>query len=320
MKSIYLFIILFLSFFSITAHSKTLVDKVIAIVNSDPIFQSDLDLLVLNASKPGFIDETLAIDFSISDIKNKKEFQIKYLIYETLLKIEIKKLGLSLSDDKIMFEINQMASKNKMSLDQFKSMIEKEGFAFEDYKSNLKSRMEKKSFFETEIVNKLRISDEDAYSDYQSRFPNYKSNASEYSLAQIYFDKSIQSQTSAEERAEAVYKKLLQGEKFELLANKNSEEKRAAEGGFFGNFKTGDLSSDLEKIINGLEKGQFSKPISTKTSVIILKVIDKKVTKDPQFEKYKPQIKAKLVEQAFQRQLKNWLDSKFSDSYLKIYE
>jgi len=296
------------------------IDKIIAVVSSEAVLQSDLSDFSLNLNKEGTIDDSLLLDEKIADLKSSKANQLQYLIREKLVQAEIKRQNLSYTDEKVNQEMETLAKRNRMNRSDLENYIKKQGFSLEAYKQILKARLERQAFFENEIISKLRITDEDAYNEYKNKNPNFKSNVNEFKVAQIYFNPKKGSPEDAMKRAEAVLKKVQAGENFEALANKYTEDKNANDGGLLGQFKSGEFNSDLEKAILNLDAGSTTNIVQSKSGFHILKVIDKKVSYDNNFLKIKEQIKASLIEQNFKRQLKNWFESKKQEAYIKIYE
>lgn len=298
--------------------NKEIVDRVVAIVNSEPILQSDLQDLAQRMKKDGGIDETLMLGETTEKLKSNAQEQLEFLIREKLVESEVKKLNLSISEDRLNSEINTMAKRNNVTKAELESQIRKQGFSMTEYKKILKSKIERQSFFEAEVISKLRITDEDAYSEFRAKFPKYKPSVNEFSISQIYFNPRKGSSEEALKRAEEILSKINAGENFESLANKFNEDPRANKDGYLGSFKSGEFIPEIENEIVSLEAGKTSRIIKTKMGYHIVKVLDKKITRDPQFLKVKEQIKAMLVEKNFKRQLKNWFESKKQDAYIKI--
>lgn len=304
-----------------TFAAKEVVDKIIATVNSEAILLSDLKKLNARVLQPGGIDESLLLGEKIDTLKSDKTAQLQFLIREKLITAEIKRQNLSITDDKVEAEVNQAARKSQMSRPEFDKYIAKQGFSVEDYKEFLKNRIERQSFFESEIVSKLRITDEDAYGEYQTKNPNYKPNVNEFKIAQIFFDPHQKGDGAAAlARANAVLEKLKAGESYESLANKFNEDASGNKDGVLGVFKTGELNPETERAVTSLPEGEFTDIVKSKQGFHIFKLISKKTTLDPQFLKYKEAIKSSLIEKNFARQLKNWFESKKQDAYIKIYE
>jgi peptidyl-prolyl cis-trans isomerase SurA len=88
-----------LLFSSSIVFSKDIVDRVVAIVNSEPILKSELDSMPERSKKDGAIDDALLLDEKRDTIKSDTKTQLDYLIREKLVESEVKRLNLSLSDD-----------------------------------------------------------------------------------------------------------------------------------------------------------------------------------------------------------------------------
>lgn len=324
MKIQFLIILSFLFSFPLWAKEASkksdLIDKIIAVVGSEAVLQSDLNDIPSRLKKEGSIDETMLLDDKMEDLKNNRSVQLQYLVREKLVESEIKRQNLSFTEERLNEEMNNLAKKNNMNKSELEGYLKRQGYNIAEYKKTLKSRLERQSFFENEIVSKLRITDEDAYNEYKNKTPNYKPNINEYKIAQIYFNPRRGKAEEALRRAEAVYKKLQAGENFESLADKYNEDADANPGGLLGQFKTGEFNADLERAVSGLDAGEATPVVRTQRGFHIIKVLDKKITQDPAFLRYKEQIKASLVEKNFKRQLKNWFESKKQDAYIKIYE
>jgi len=328
MKRLFIALTFILSISSISAAAPAkengkkseLVDKIIATVGSEAVLQSDLNEIPSRLKKEGSIDDTMLLDDKIEDLKSSRATQLQYLIREKLVESEIKRQNLTFTEERINEEMGNLAKKNQMNRTELEVYLKKQGYNIADYKKTLKSRLERQSFFESEIVAKLRITDEDAYNEYKNRNPKYKPNVNELKVGMIFFNPRKGTPEEALKRADVVYKKLQAGESFEALADKYNEDPNANAGGYLGQFKTGELNAEMEKAVANLDAGETSQIVRSARGFQILKVLDKKVTQDPMFLRYKEQIKAGLVEKNFKRQLKNWFESKKQDAYIKLYE
>lgn len=310
--------IVFLFIFSF-ANAKEVVNKVVAIVNSEPILQSDVNAFPQRLKREGGVDESLVFDeASMKILKTDSKQQLEYLIREKMIQSEVKRLNLSVSEDRIDSEMTTLASRGHMTKSQLQDLIKKQGYTLQEYRQNLKDRIERQSFFETEVISKLRITDEDAYNEFRLKNPKYVPSHNEYTLAQIFVPSKKSGEAAAMEKATNLRKKISTGESFESVVNAYNEGTEAAKDGLLGTFKAGEFNKEIEAQITLLSAGEVSAPIKTRQGVHIVKVINKKNSQDPQFLKIKDQIKSYLVEKNFKRQLKNWFESKKQDSYIQI--
>ncbi len=311
------FIVIFAFYISLPALAvKEVVNKILVVVNSEIVLQSDLKKLQDRIQKPGAVDETLLLGEKIESLKNNKKAQIDFLIREKLVESEIKRQNFSVTDDRIEAEMTQMSRKAQMTRPEFNSFIGKQGFQVDEYKEILKARLERQAFFENEIVSKLRITDEDAYGEFQTKNPNYRPNVNEFKIAQIFFSPSKGGPQAADRRASAISSRIRSGESFEALANANNETPGANKDGVLGTFKTGEFLPEIERAIANLSNNEISGVIKSSAGFHIVKVLTKKTTLDPNFLKVKEMIKASLVEKNFQRQLKSWFEAKKQDAYI----
>lgn len=301
---------------SISFAAKEVVNKILVVVNSEIVLLSDLKKLQQRIQKSGAIDETLLLGEKIDSLKNDRKAQIDFLIREKLVESEIKRQNFLVTDDRVENEMNNLAKRAQMSRPDFNAYIARQGFTVEEYKEVLKARVERQSFFESEIVSKLRITDEDAYGEFQTKNPNYKPNVNEFKIAQIFFSPRKGGGQAALDRANAVASRIRTGEKFENLANLLNETPGANRDGLLGTFRSGEFLPEIEQAVGGLSANEVSGVIKSPAGFHIVKVLSKKTTVDPNFLRVKEMIKASLVEKNFQRQLKNWFEVKKQDAYI----
>lgn len=206
-----------------------------------------------------------------------------------------------------------------MSLSEFSNHIAAQGYTVEEYKDFLKSRAERQIFFEKEIVSKLRISDEDAYGVFRNKYPNYKPVVGEFKIAQIFFSNKKGGSVEALARSRVAYDRLNAGETFEVLANQLDETPGSNKDGVLGVFKTGEFLPEIEKALADLSVDSASGVLRGPNGFHIVKLLEKKTVPDPNFLRVKESIKSSLVQQNFERQLKNWFELKKLDANIKIY-
>ena len=300
--------------------AKELVDKIIASVSNDVVLSSDLQSFSGRVSKVGAVDETILLGDSIENLKSNRSLQLNFLIREKILEAEIRRLGLGAGESQIDAEIAQMAKRNRMGTEEFSNYLSSQGYSLDDYKKILKTRIERQSFFEREIISKLKITDEDALSYYQQKNPKYRQTVGEFKIAQIFFSNKRGGADSARARADTAAGRIAAGETFEAVANQVDETPGSNPDGVLGTFKSGEFVPEIEKAIAEMRDGQISQVIRGPNGFHVVKLLSKKTVPDPEFLRVKESIKAALSQQNFERQLKNWFELKRLDANVKIYE
>ncbi|WP_413289499.1 peptidylprolyl isomerase [Bdellovibrio sp. HCB337] len=296
------------------------VERIVAVVNNEIILESDFKELQKKLKTPALIDEAMLSGKSVEDLKKDRKVQLDYLINEKIMSSEIKRLNHSVTMERVDQEIRDMAKKNNVTVNDVLAAFKAQGISTSEYQAFLKEKIEKQSLIEAEIISKLRISDDDALAEYLKKNPQNKSSVNEFTVAHIFFNPKKGGSEAAYKRAEAVLTKLRSGENFETLAEQNSEDPNFTSGGLLGTFKSGEFLKEVEDSIQGLNAGQTTGIVKSRMGYHIVKLLDKKLTTDPRFEREKEQIKASLFEQNFKRQMKNWLLSKREEAFVRINE
>ncbi|MGZ3768437.1 MAG: peptidylprolyl isomerase [Bdellovibrio sp.] len=311
--------LLFTFLLAVPSHAE-IVEKTVAIVNNSLVLESDFKELEKRIGKPNLIDDSLLFGKPVESLKGNRKTQLNYLINERILQSEIKRLNLSVTNDRVESEIKEMAKRNNVPESELLNIIQSQGISIEEYKAFLKDSIEKRTLMDTEIVSKLRISDEDALNEYLKNNPESRPSIDEFSVAHIFFNPKKGGAEAAIKRAEIVQSKLRNGESFENLAQQYSEDPNFSAGGNLGTFKSGEFLPEIEAAISNLKVGETTPIVKSRMGFHIVKLTGKKLTPDPKFEKAKESIKAKLLEASFKRQLKSWLETKREEAFIRINE
>lgn len=306
-------------FFFITVNAEV-VEKTIAIVNNELILESDLKDLQNRLKKPGLVDDALLFDRTLDGMKKNRKEQLNYLIDEKILSSEVKRLNLSVSMDRVEADIKDKARRSGITQAEMFKIIKDQGLSPEEYKKFLKDSLEKQSLMDAEIISKLRISDEDALNEYVRSNPSNRSSIDEFSVAHIFFNPQKGGGEAAYERAKSVIAKLRNGGNFENLAQQYSEDPNFSAGGSLGTFKSGEFLPEIEAAISSLKENETSQIVKSKMGFHIVKLLNKKLTVDPKFERQKDKIKSELMEASFKRQLRSWMQSKRDEAFIRINE
>jgi peptidyl-prolyl cis-trans isomerase SurA len=296
------------------------VERIVAIVNNEIVLLSDFRELQNKLKTPALIDEALLGEKSLDALAKDRQVQLDYLINEKIMESEVKRLNHTVTMDRVDQEIRDMAKKNNVTVNDILAAFKAQGISPAQYQAFLKEKIEKQALIEAEVVSKLRISDDDALSEYLKKNPENKSTVNEFTIAHIFFNPKKGGNEAAYKRAEAVVAKLRAGENFETLAEQNSEDPNFTSGGLLGTFKSGEFLKEIEDAIQNMNAGQTSGVVKSRMGYHVVKLLGKKLTADPKFEREKEKIKAVLFEQNFKRQMKNWLASKRDEAFIRVNE
>ncbi len=296
-----------------------ILEKTIGLVNTEVILESDITLFLTKNSHPEMIDDVLLTNGTVDDLKTNRKAILDYLINLKIIEYEVRRLNLTATEDRVDMSLRDLAKSNNTNVGEIETYYKTQGFSKTDLRNFIKSKVERQALIDTEIMSKLKISDEDILNEYQKKFPNRKQLVGEITVSHIFFNpKKSGGIKAATTRAHAVLEKLRKGEKFETLAEQFSEDTNFSNGGLLGSFKSGEASREIEGAIQNLKPDQFSEVVLTKRGAHIFKLLDRKSIQDPQFDKDKDEIAVQLKKESFRKSMKKWLKTKREEAFIRI--
>lgn len=295
------------------------IEKIVAIVNSEVILKSDLDNYLFKLKSEGsLIDDTiLRMKVVPNLIKNPKEL-VDHIIEEQILASEVKRLNLVVPFEKVEQEIRSISSRNGMSREELQNALSKKGINFSDYQDFIRTSIERQTLIERELNSKIRISDEDIASYYINQLGDKKNTQIfEYTLAQILFLHK-KDDSEVKERAQTVWEQVKKNRiSFDKAASEYSEDPQFSQGGLLGSLKAGEMLPNMEAVVQTMPTGDTSL-INTPAGWHIVKLIKKTLVPSPDFNANKDKIRAILYTQAFNKQLSQWIKDKKSEYFIRI--
>ena len=123
--------------------SAKLIDGTVGYVNNEAILESDLSDLKVKSEKQASIFDMLLGEYSVGQLKTDRKAQIEYLINEKLLDSEIKRLGLTVTQEAAEAELSGIASQQGMTKTEFLERIKAQGMNISEYQAILKTQIER---------------------------------------------------------------------------------------------------------------------------------------------------------------------------------
>lgn len=296
--------LIFLWLFTLNAHAR-LIDKTVALVNSDLILQSDISEFQKTFSLRREIDPFVSLTQFSSPTT---EDVLQYLIQETLV------LQKSVpTPEETEEEINLVQRNNKISREQLKEVLRSQGVNFEIYQKLMGVSVAKRKLIDRELRPLAAVSDEEVknhyYTDsvYMSKRRDQKLVLS-YSMQQLIVPNA--------KLADSIHKRLRDGEDFDSLSSSMANE--GVESTKLNSISEESLNSGIKNAIQGLGVGEVTKPISAGSGYLLLKITAIGAPKDPEFEKEKEKIRSVLFQKSLLNQLKRWTERERATAYVHL--
>lgn len=316
----YKFLSLTLAILTSQIASGKIIERTVAIVNDQAILLTDVDKFKQKLNSQGLVDDALLQLSDRTQLVKDRGALINYLVDEALIDTEVKKKNLDVTFERVEQEIRSILRNKRLTRNQLKDLLAEKGTSMSDYQAFIKTSIERQSLIEREVSSRIKVSDEDVAAHFQSVKGHKTAQAYEFSLAHILFLPSNGGEKAARARAESVLEKLKGSNSFEKSAEQFSEDPNFSQGGFLGNFKSGEMIKEIEDGVKGLNAGELSQPIKTKMGVHIVKVLKKTVTADPELDEKREEIRSQLFAEAFKRQFRSWLRQRRDDAFIRLNE
>ncbi len=296
------------------------VDRILVIVNSEILTESDVTEYHHKLKSGGLIDNALLTLRDPQKLLKNRTYLLDHLIDEKLLDVEIKRQNLQATIEQVEKEIrNVTRSANNgrgITRKQLKQTLKQKNIKFSDYQDYIKKTIERRSLIQKEIQSQVKVTDDDITTFYISKFGNKNTQLFEYHLAHILFLNANGGAKEALAKATVAHNKLSTAP-FDEVAEQHSEDPNFTAGGFMGAVKDGDMRPEVEKEIHNIKTGSYTKIIKTSFGFQIVKLIKKSLVENPELSKVKRNIRGQLMAQAISHQLKMWIENKRAQAFIR---
>jgi len=287
--------------------SAGVIEQLIAVIDGEPYTLTNIKVFAKTKGK---------IEFPTGDLNRINDADrdvLEQFITEKLLETEIREAGIKVSDAEVDEYIGQIKARNKLSDDDLRTALSREGQTMVSYRASVKSELEKNEMINRQVRAKVNISNEDAERYYKLNMKNYSSGERAL-LRHILF--SVPEKASGDElraifgKAGAVHERIKVGGDFAKLATEYSEGAGHTDGGNIGWVQRGTLVKEIEDVaFDKLSVGQVSEPFRSSMGVHIVKLEARDPGKVLPFATVAPKIKEELYVKALDERFGKWVKS-----------
>ncbi len=251
-----------------------LVDSIIAVVNEDIITGNELAARI----------QTLISRMRQQNAPIPPEADLRRQMLERMIveKVQIqlaKESGIRVDDANLDRAIGRLAEQNRMTVQQFRDQLEREGSPFAVFREEVRDEIMFARLREREVENKINISDAEVENFLASEAITNQSQQ-EFNLAQILIripeNASAEVIASRRAKAEQVWKEANEGADFAKLAAANSDGSDALSGGDLGWRSPERLPQVFFDAVVKLDAGKLAQLVKSPNGFHILKVLGKR--------------------------------------------
>ncbi len=298
-----------------------MVDRIVAVVNDEPITLSELR----RRENPALLRMLSPMTFPAG----KDEFEkavLEDLIDRRLMLQKAREMRIDPDETDIDTYLNGMTRSNGMDRERFAAMLKDIGVDMKDLRRGIAENIARSRLVHFEVRSRIVITDAEARKYYQKKYKDAAALPEGYHLLQMgfYWDrpKSMSStRDEARRRAEEARGKVAAGEDFRELARRISELPTADSGGDLGFLAAGEMAPWMLKALDGVKAGGLTPVIEGAGAMQFFLVFEVNIEgrfEPPPFRLVKDELKRELHASKEKKYLDEWLTKIKKEAYIRI--
>ena len=256
-----------------------LVDRIIAVVGKDVVMLSELK----SRAQQNYSELAKRNPNALPSQEQVLTSTLDDLILEKLQLAEAAKLGITASSDRVAEAMAQIAKNNKLTLDQLRDALAKEGTSFDAFRNKIKNQLTLQRLIDKEVTNRIQVSD----SEIDGLIAAQDANAAKRREVRLFHilvrtpdGATADEAKAAEAKADKARKRIDAGESFEQVAIGTSDASNALQGGDVGWLAFAQLPRGYQEIVAKMNAGDVVGPFRSSNGFNILKAAEFRVPKD----------------------------------------
>jgi len=294
-------------------------DRIAAVVNNEVITLSELN----NAFEPYL--ERFTANYQGPDrekaLGETKTALLNRMIDNLLMEQESRKTGVTVRNEEVTDAINDMQKQRKISPEEFREAMQREGITLDAYRKDIRDQLVRLKLIRRDIKSKVAVTDEEIGEYYRKHREDYDGKEA-VRIRQILLLLPKEENPAVKEKlradADAIHKRLLNGEPFEPLSAKFSQGPAAAEGGDIGYIEKGMIHSEVEDAAFSLPLNQISGVIESSVGFHIVQVVDRRGAGIKAIENVREEIREKIDREKMEKKFGEWVVELRKKSHIEI--
>lgn len=297
-----LFVATFVLALMVNSANADVVERVVATVNNEAIFLSDLRKRAVPFLPQ--VAEASTETERMSRLKELYEELLTFLVDEQLVRQLAGSSGIRVTDADIDNAIENLRLQNNMTEEQFQQALESQGMSKAQYRLDLKRQLIRLKVMNERVRSRVNVTKEEVRARYEQRAREQGSEL-RFQVSHVV--------VPVAERASAIQVAAKRQEADTLRASLTPENfnARASQlgGGDLGWLSQGDLPEELERALLPLNAGEISSPVRGSSGFHIFFLQDRQVGAGfPSYDEMRQELYREMLDTAMMRQEKIFLD------------
>jgi len=256
------------------AYSYVPLDRIVAVVNEDVIMESELK------KKMRMVNEQIKQQGSTPPPVSIFKRQVLNNLIQNRIQLQLaKRIGIRINDENLNGTISNIAAESQVTLEQFRSILEEDGYDYEEFRENIRNEITITQLRKRQVINRIVVSEkeidnflsnEDSKNIFQTEI---RLSHILLALPQAATENEI---TQIKQVALKIRTDLIAGADFSEIAKTTSDGSNAKTGGDLGWRRVDDIPSLFQDYIPDMKIGDISELIQSPSGFHIIKISDLK--------------------------------------------
>ncbi len=250
------------------------IDGIAAVVDDDVITQGEL-----NTRLQTLVKQLREKGTQLPAMPILQRQLLERMIIEQLQMAQARQLGISISDEELNKVIDRIAAQNKLTLLQFREVLESEGHAFASFREEIRKELTIGRLRNTKVTKRVNVSPQEIDNLLESQRRSQSKNEElhlQHILIALPSDASPEQIAESRNKVEQVLGELRAGADFSNMAVSHSAGPKALEGGDIGWRRLAQLPVAFAEAIKEVGVGEVSKPIRSTSGFHLIKLLEKR--------------------------------------------
>ena len=247
-------------------------DGIVAVVEADVVLKSELDTRVRTVTNQLLEQGT--------PLPPESVLQKQVLDRLVLTKLQIQmaeNTGIRVDDETLNRTISSIASENELTLDQFREILEADGYRYENFREDIRNEILLSRLRQRQVDNRVYVSDREV-DDFLINLQHQGGMEKEYNISHILISlpdsPTQQDLEQSRQLANKVQTELSEGGDIAALAATYSDGENALDGGNLGWRKYSQVPTLFVDFIATMETDDISELIRSPSGYHIIKLMD----------------------------------------------
>jgi peptidyl-prolyl cis-trans isomerase SurA len=247
-------------------------DRIVALVNDDVILKSEL-----NQRMRTVVEQLRQQGTSPPPLEVLQKQVLERLIVNRLQLQLAEENGIRVDDNTLNRTLRNIAGRNKLSLSEFKSILERDGYDFSAFREDIREELILTQLRERQVENRIKVTEREV-DDFLLTQAVQSGGDDQYRLGHILIAvpeaPSPEQIAAARAKGEKILQELSEGADFSQLAVAVSDGQQALEGGDLGWRKVNELPTLFAEVVLQMQPGDVSDLIRSPSGFHIVKLLE----------------------------------------------